>query len=86
MNIANETEARVRRILSEQVGLPADLPSDKVFYDRDVPAAQAECDSLDFVEYIMALEEEFGIEIPDADCPPLVTINATLAYLERARA
>ena len=39
-------------------------------------------DSLDTVELVMALEEEFGIEIPDEDAEKMVTVNEAIKYIE----
>ena len=54
--------------------------------DRVVPEAHfaddLEADSLDLVELVMALEEEFGLEIPDEDADKLKTVGDALNYLK----
>ena len=55
----SDIEARVKKIIAEQLGVPeADVTNEKAF------VADLGADSLDTVELVMALEDEFGIEIP----------------------
>ena len=68
---------RVRKIVVEQLGVKEDeLKNDASFVD-DLGA-----DSLDTVELVMALEEEFEIEIPDTDAEKLETVQKLVQYLE----
>jgi acyl carrier protein len=73
-------EERLKKLISEQLGVDE---------SRVVPSASftddLEADSLDLVEMIMSLEEEFNVEIPDADAEKIVTVGDALEYL-RARA
>ncbi len=57
----SDIEDRVKKIVSEQLGVKDEIASDASFVD-DLGA-----DSLDTVELVMALEEEFDCEIPDED-------------------
>jgi len=71
-------EERVRKIIVEQLGVKeADVTPDASFVD-DLGA-----DSLDTVELVMALEEEFEIEIPDEDAEKITTVRQVVDYIER---
>ena len=72
----NNVEERVRQIIVEQLGVKEDeISIDSSFVD-DLGA-----DSLDTVELVMALEEEFGCEIPDEDAEKITTVKEAVAYL-----
>lgn len=72
----NEIEARVKKIVVEQLGVKEEeVTTDASFVD-DLGA-----DSLDTVELVMALEEEFETEIPDEDAEKLVTIKNAVEYI-----
>lgn len=67
---------KVRDIIAEQLGLdPEEITMESSFID-DLGA-----DSLDIVELIMALEEEFDIEIPDEDAEKIKTVGDVVEYL-----
>lgn len=68
---------KVKAIIIEQLGVAeASITMDASFID-DLGA-----DSLDIVEFIMALEEEFNIEIPDADAEKVVTVGDVVDYIK----
>ncbi len=68
---------KVRAIVVDQLGAEeADVTMEASFVD-DLGA-----DSLDVVELIMALEEEFGIEIPDEDAEKISTVGDAVAYIK----
>ncbi len=68
--------AKVKKIISEQLGVPeADVKSEASFVN-DLGA-----DSLDTVELVMALEEEFGVEIPDEDAEKIATVQNAIDYI-----
>jgi len=70
-------EEKVNAIIAEQLGVKAEeIKSESSFVD-DLGA-----DSLDTVELVMALEEEFGIEIPDEDAEKMTTVGDALKYIE----
>lgn len=72
----SEIEARVKKIVVEQLGVKEDeVTTDASFVD-DLGA-----DSLDTVELVMALEEEFETEIPDEDAEKIVTIKDAVSYV-----
>jgi acyl carrier protein len=69
---------RVKKIIVDQLGVEEDEVSpDKSFVD-DLGA-----DSLDTVELVMALEEEFGIEIPDEDAEKIGKVSQAIEYIEK---
>lgn len=73
---ANEIETRVKKIVVEQLGVKEDeVTTDASFVD-DLGA-----DSLDTVELVMALEEEFETEIPDEDAEKIITIKDAVNYI-----
>ena len=72
----SEIETRVKKIVVEQLGVKEDeVTTDASFVD-DLGA-----DSLDTVELVMALEEEFETEIPDEEAEKLVTIKDAVSYI-----
>ena len=73
---ANEIEVRVKKIVVEQLGVKdEEITTDASFVD-DLGA-----DSLDTVELVMALEEEFETEIPDEDAEKIITIKDAVKYI-----
>ena len=69
-------EQRVRKIVAEQLGVnEGDIKSESSFVD-DLGA-----DSLDTVELVMALEEEFECEIPDEDAEKITTLQQAVDYV-----
>jgi acyl carrier protein len=69
---------RVKEIIAEQLMVDLEeITEDSTFVD-DLGA-----DSLDRVELIMEFEEEFGIDIPDADAEKIQTVGEAIAYIER---
>lgn len=74
--MANSVEDRVRKIVAKQLGLQGDeIALDKAFIE-DLGA-----DSLDIVELVMAMEEEFGIEIPDEEAEKIQTVKDAVDYI-----
>lgn len=72
----NDIEARVKKIVVEQLGVKEEeVTTDASFVD-DLGA-----DSLDTVELVMALEEEFETEIPDEDAAKIITIKDAVQYV-----
>lgn len=69
-------EARVKKIVAEQLGVnEAEVKNESSFVD-DLGA-----DSLDTVELVMALEEEFGCEIPDEEAEKITTVQQAIDYV-----
>ena len=70
-------EDRIKEIIIEQLGVSADEVVPEAAFIDDLGA-----DSLDIVELVMALEEEWGIEIPDDDAEKIQTIQDAITYVE----
>ncbi len=68
-------EDRVKKIVAEQLGVKEDIANDASFVD-DLGA-----DSLDTVELVMALEEEFECEIPDDEAEKITTVKQAVDYV-----
>ena len=74
-------EARVKKIVAEQLGVAeADVKNESSFVE-DLGA-----DSLDNVELVMALEEEFETEIPDEDAEKITTVKQATDYINAHQA
>jgi acyl carrier protein len=68
-------EERVKKIVAEQLGVKEEIANDASFVD-DLGA-----DSLDTVELVMALEEEFECEIPDEEAEKITTVQLAIDYI-----
>lgn len=69
-------EARVKKIVVEQLGVKDEEVTNDASFVDDLGA-----DSLDTVELVMALEEEFETEIPDEDAEKITTIQQAIDYI-----
>lgn len=67
-------------IIVEQLGVDKEQVVDDAKFVEDLGA-----DSLDTVELVMALEEEFGAEIPDEEAEKLTTVGEAVAYVEKLK-
>ena len=70
-------EERVKKIVAEQLGVKEDEIQNTASFVEDLGA-----DSLDTVELVMALEEEFETEIPDEDAESITTVQNAIDYVE----
>lgn len=68
---------KVKSIIAEQLGVKVEEVTPQASFIDDLGA-----DSLDTVELVMALEEEFGIEIPDEDAEKMSTVGDAIKYIE----
>ncbi|MFC1577238.1 acyl carrier protein [Candidatus Omnitrophota bacterium] len=71
------SQDRVKEIIAEQLGVKKEEVTNSAKFVDDLGA-----DSLDTVELVMALEEEFGIEIPDEDAEKMATVGDAMKYIE----
>lgn len=74
-----EIEARVIEIVSEQLGVNKDQITKETHFVKDLNA-----DSLDLVELVMELEEEFEVSIPEEMHEKIQTVGEALTFIERA--
>ena len=73
----SDIEARVKKIIAEQLGVEeGQVTSEKAF------VADLGADSLDTVELVMALEDEFDVKIPDEDYDKIKTVGNAITYIE----
>ena len=70
-------QEKITEIIVEQLGVKAEEVTPEASFVDDLGA-----DSLDTVELVMALEEEFGIEIPDEDAEKIQTVGDAIKYIE----
>lgn len=73
-------QERVKDIVVEQLGVNADQVAPEAKFIEDLGA-----DSLDTVELVMALEEEFGIEVPDEQAEKLQSVGDVIKYIEETQ-
>ena len=71
------TEERVRKLVCEQLGVKEEEVTIDASFVEDLGA-----DSLDTVELVMALEEEFETEIPDEEAEKITTVKEALNYIQ----
>ena len=71
-------EERVKKIIVEQLGVSDDEVSEDASFVDDLGA-----DSLDTVELVMALEEEFECEIPDEEAEKITTVKQAMDYVNK---
>ena len=70
-------EERVKKIIVEQLGVKEEDEKPEASFVEDLGA-----DSLDTVELVMALEEEFDIEIPDEEAEKITTVQSAIDYVQ----
>ena len=72
----NDLNGRLTKIIAEQLGVDESRVVPSASFTDDLDA-----DSLDLVELIMSIEEEFGVNIPDEDAERIATVGDALTYL-----
>jgi acyl carrier protein len=75
--MASSVEEKVKHIIVEQLGVDEDEVKSEASFVDDLGA-----DSLDVVELVMALEEEFGLEISDEDAEKIGNVQQAVDYIE----
>jgi acyl carrier protein len=75
--VSQAVEEKVKKIIVDQLGVEEAEVTPEAKFIEDLGA-----DSLDTVELVMALEEEFGIEIPDEDAEKIVTVKDASSYIQ----
>jgi acyl carrier protein len=78
--MAGSIEDRVKEIICEQLGVSAEEVTPQASFIEDLGA-----DSLDLVELVMALEEEYGMEISDEDAEKIRTVQDVLEYINKQK-
>ena len=78
--LMSSVEQQVKAIVAEQLGVKAEQVTNAASFVDDLGA-----DSLDTVELVMALEEEFEIEIPDEDAEKITTVQQAIDYISERR-
>lgn len=72
-----EIEEKIKKIIEEKLGVNADQITNEARFAEDLKA-----DSLDTVELVMALEDEFGLDIPDDEAEKIRTVQNAIDYIE----
>ncbi len=72
----SEIESKVKKIIEEKLSVNADQITNEAKFAEDLKA-----DSLDTVELVMALEDEFGLDIPDEDAEKIKTVQDAIDYI-----
>ncbi|MBH2006691.1 MAG: acyl carrier protein [Myxococcaceae bacterium] len=72
-----DIEGRIKAIIADQLGISEDEVKPEARFIEDLGA-----DSLDIVELIMALEEEFETEIPDEEAEKMTTVKDAIEYIK----
>ncbi len=75
--MSQDLENNVKKLIAEQLNVKEDEVKPESAFMEDLGA-----DSLDTVELVMALEEEFGVEIPDEDAEKIRTVGGAIEYIK----
>lgn len=76
------TEAEIFDKIATLIADNFQLDKDKITMDTNF-TKDLDADSIDLVEFIMQLEDEFGAEIPDEDAAKIITVADAVAYIKR---
>ena len=75
--MSEELNAKVRQVIADKLNVSLDKVVDGARFIEDLGA-----DSLDNVELVMQLEEEFGVEIPDDDAAKIITVQDAINFIQ----
>lgn len=78
MGFKMNVDKKIKQILADQLGIAEEEISNEASFIEDLGA-----DSLDIVELVMAMEEEFEMEIPDEDAEKLLTVQDAVDYVKK---
>lgn len=69
---------KMKEIIADQLGVDEDIITEEASFKEDLGA-----DSLDLFELVMALEDEYGVEIPTEELEKMVTVGDVVKYIEQ---
>ena len=72
----SEIEGKVKKIIEQKLSVNADQITNDAKFAEDLKA-----DSLDLVDFVMALEDEFGLDIPDEEAENIKTVQNAIDYI-----
>ena len=80
------TEAELRKSILDALGdIAPEADLDAIPPDKDL-REELDIDSMDFLNFVVALHEKLGVDIPEADYPQLITLDGAIAYLSQRSA
>ena len=77
----SDVREKVKQVIVEQLSVNPDEVTDDASFIEDLGA-----DSLDIVELVMELEEQFGVDIPDEEAEKILTVGEAIKYIEERAA
>jgi len=79
--MSNSSEAQIKEVVLRVLnGIAPEVEIDAIDPRRDL-RDQMDIDSVDFLNFVIGLHKDLGIEIPDADIPKLASLNSCIGYL-----
>jgi acyl carrier protein len=78
--VGNDLEQTIRKLVAQQLDVDAAQVTMEARFLDDLGA-----DSLDLVELVMSIEEEFDVEIPDEEAEKIVTVGDAVAYVKKKK-
>ncbi len=80
--MSHSSEPQIKEVVLRVLnGIAPEVDIDSIHPNRDL-RDQMDIDSVDFLNFVIGLHKELGIEIPDADIPKLATLNSCIDYLK----
>ena len=79
--MTDSSESQIKQVVLRVLnGIAPEVDIESIHPNRDL-RDQMDIDSVDFLNFVIGLHKDFGIEIPDADIPKLATLNSCIDYL-----